>query len=211
MTSDEKQEKAADGTRIEHRPSVFRPRFIRGRRARFRAHTRSPLVHRAPKRTDSCLHPALALPSSCLRSALILPASCLCPAVKTRQNHAKKAGKPAVAPMHKTRRKNRRPYAPTRQLKDGQLSPCSLSGQCLKIAGAENTRYTMLIGLTYDLRDDYLAAGYSLEETAEFDCVATIEAIEAAFERVRPSDRPRRQWTATRSASGGRQALGTGV
>jgi D-alanine-D-alanine ligase len=39
----------------------------------------------------------------------------------------------------------------------------------------------MLISLTYDLRDDYLAAGYSLEETAEFDGIATIEAIDAAL------------------------------
>jgi D-alanine-D-alanine ligase len=39
----------------------------------------------------------------------------------------------------------------------------------------------MLIGLTYDLRDDYLAAGYSLEETAEFDGIATIEAIDLAL------------------------------
>jgi D-alanine-D-alanine ligase len=36
----------------------------------------------------------------------------------------------------------------------------------------------LLIGLTYDLRDDYLKEGYTEEETAEFDQVATIEAIE---------------------------------
>lgn len=34
------------------------------------------------------------------------------------------------------------------------------------------------IGLTYDLRDDYLALGYSEEETAEFDQPQTIDAIE---------------------------------
>jgi D-alanine-D-alanine ligase len=39
----------------------------------------------------------------------------------------------------------------------------------------------MLIGLTYDLRTDYLAAGYSAEETAEFDGIATIDAIDAAL------------------------------
>ena len=39
----------------------------------------------------------------------------------------------------------------------------------------------MLIGLTYDLRSDYLAAGYSEEETAEFDCLATIDAIDLAL------------------------------
>jgi len=39
----------------------------------------------------------------------------------------------------------------------------------------------MKIGLTYDLRDDYLAEGYSEEETAEFDRLETIEAIEDAL------------------------------
>lgn len=34
------------------------------------------------------------------------------------------------------------------------------------------------IGMTYDLRDDYLKEGYGLEETAEFDLPDTIEAIE---------------------------------
>ena len=42
----------------------------------------------------------------------------------------------------------------------------------------------MLIGLTYDLRADYLAAGYREEETAEFDRPATIEAIEAALREL---------------------------
>jgi D-alanine-D-alanine ligase len=39
----------------------------------------------------------------------------------------------------------------------------------------------MLIGLTYDLRQDYLAEGYSLEETAECDKLDTVEGIEAAI------------------------------
>jgi D-alanine-D-alanine ligase len=39
----------------------------------------------------------------------------------------------------------------------------------------------MLIGLTYDLRADYLAAGYGEEETAEFDRPDTIEAVDAAL------------------------------
>lgn len=39
----------------------------------------------------------------------------------------------------------------------------------------------MRIGITYDLRDDYLAEGYTEEETAEFDHPLTIEAIEAAL------------------------------
>ncbi len=37
------------------------------------------------------------------------------------------------------------------------------------------------IGLTYDLREDYLREGYSPEETAEFDKPDTIEAIEAVI------------------------------
>jgi D-alanine-D-alanine ligase len=42
----------------------------------------------------------------------------------------------------------------------------------------------MFIGLTYDLRTDYLAAGYSEEETAEFDDLATIDAIESALREL---------------------------
>ncbi len=39
----------------------------------------------------------------------------------------------------------------------------------------------MKIGLTYDLRSEYLAAGYGEEETAEFDREDTIEALEKAL------------------------------
>ena len=39
----------------------------------------------------------------------------------------------------------------------------------------------MKIGMTYDLRDDYLAEGYGEEETAEFDHPMTIAAIEEAL------------------------------
>ncbi|MBL7817692.1 MAG: hypothetical protein JNL70_21980 [Saprospiraceae bacterium] len=42
----------------------------------------------------------------------------------------------------------------------------------------------MTIGLTYDLRTDYLAEGYSLEETAEFDDESTIEGIEQAIQKA---------------------------
>lgn len=42
----------------------------------------------------------------------------------------------------------------------------------------------MLIGLTYDLRQDYLDLGYSELETAEFDSPATIEALEQALETL---------------------------
>ena len=39
----------------------------------------------------------------------------------------------------------------------------------------------MRVGLTYDLRADYLAAGYGEEETAEFDRPETIDALETAL------------------------------
>ena len=39
----------------------------------------------------------------------------------------------------------------------------------------------MIIGLTYDLRSEYLALGYTEEETAEFDREDTISAIEEAL------------------------------
>ena len=42
----------------------------------------------------------------------------------------------------------------------------------------------MRVGLTYDLRDHYLAAGYSAEETAEFDSVETIEALAGTLESL---------------------------
>ena len=39
----------------------------------------------------------------------------------------------------------------------------------------------MLIGMTYDLKEDYLAAGFSEEAAGEFDAAATIDALEAAI------------------------------
>ncbi|MBN1663841.1 MAG: D-alanine--D-alanine ligase [Deltaproteobacteria bacterium] len=39
----------------------------------------------------------------------------------------------------------------------------------------------LTIGMTYDLRSDYLAEGYGEEETAEFDRPETIDALEAAL------------------------------
>ena len=42
----------------------------------------------------------------------------------------------------------------------------------------------MKIGMTYDLRADYLAAGYDELETAEFDREDTIDALEAAIRRL---------------------------
>lgn len=40
------------------------------------------------------------------------------------------------------------------------------------------------VGLTYDLRDAYLAAGYSEIETAEFDRADTIDSIESALQEL---------------------------
>ncbi len=42
----------------------------------------------------------------------------------------------------------------------------------------------MVVGITYDLRSDYLAEGYGEEETAEFDRPDTIEAIERALREL---------------------------
>jgi D-alanine-D-alanine ligase len=42
----------------------------------------------------------------------------------------------------------------------------------------------MYIGITYDLRSEYLAMGYADEETAEFDRDDTIRAIEAALHEL---------------------------
>jgi D-alanine-D-alanine ligase len=39
----------------------------------------------------------------------------------------------------------------------------------------------MRIGFTFDLRDDYLAMGFSDEEAGEFDVLETIDAVEAAL------------------------------
>src|SRR5688572_30688639 len=56
----------------------------------------------------------------------------------------------------------------------------------MRIAGSASStpsfrwRETMKIGLTYDLRSEYLALGYGEEETAEFDREDTIDAIENA-------------------------------
>lgn len=40
------------------------------------------------------------------------------------------------------------------------------------------------IGFVFDLRDDYLAMGFSIEAVAEFDSIETIEAIEGALGRI---------------------------
>jgi D-alanine-D-alanine ligase len=52
----------------------------------------------------------------------------------------------------------------------------SIADAILKIKGIN-----VKIGMTYDLRDDYLAEGYGEEETAEFDHPLTIAAIDGAL------------------------------
>lgn len=42
----------------------------------------------------------------------------------------------------------------------------------------------MLIGLTYDLKDDYLKEGFAPELVAECDSIVTIDAIEAALQKT---------------------------
>lgn len=42
----------------------------------------------------------------------------------------------------------------------------------------------MIIGLTYDLRQSYLEMGYSESETAEFDSVETVEALEQTLQKL---------------------------
>lgn len=42
----------------------------------------------------------------------------------------------------------------------------------------------MIVGLTYDLRDEYLREGFSEDETAEFDRQDTIEAIESTLQQL---------------------------
>jgi D-alanine-D-alanine ligase len=42
----------------------------------------------------------------------------------------------------------------------------------------------LTIGLTYDLRSDYLKEGYSEEETAEFDSEVTIESVESTLQSL---------------------------
>ena len=54
-----------------------------------------------------------------------------------------------------------------------------MPGSSLRPATSKSFKLT--VGLTYDLREDYLREGYSLEATAEFDKPDTIEAIEAVI------------------------------
>ena len=69
----------------------------------------------------------------------------------------------------------------------------------------------MRIGVTYDLRSDYLAMGYGEEETAEFDSEITIAAICAALDRHGPDAGAHRRREEPDRAAGEGRALGRGV
>lgn len=43
---------------------------------------------------------------------------------------------------------------------------------------------SLKIGLVYNLREDYMALGYSEEETAEFDTISSLNAMTASLERL---------------------------
>ncbi len=49
---------------------------------------------------------------------------------------------------------------------------------------ASGTERSLIVGMTYDLRDTYLAAGYSEVETAEFDRADTIDSVEQALKEL---------------------------
>ena len=62
----------------------------------------------------------------------------------------------------------------------------------------------MKIGLTYDLRQDYLDLGYGEEETAEFDRIGTIEAIENTLHEIgHKTDRIGNIWSLTKRLAAG--------
>ncbi|MBU1116752.1 MAG: ATP-grasp domain-containing protein [Bacteroidetes bacterium] len=63
----------------------------------------------------------------------------------------------------------------------------------------------MNIGLTFDLKDDYLALGFSEEESAEFDKPDTIEAIEIAINKAgHTTERIGNIWDLTKALSQGK-------
>jgi D-alanine-D-alanine ligase len=64
----------------------------------------------------------------------------------------------------------------------------------------------MRIGLTYDLRSEYLARGYTEDETAEFDRDETIDAIDATLQRLgHETDRVGNAWQLVERLAAGRR------
>ncbi len=53
-----------------------------------------------------------------------------------------------------------------------------------KVISNKKVNSKLTIGLTYDLRSDYLKNGYSEEETAEFDSEDTVNAIESTLQQL---------------------------
>ena len=48
----------------------------------------------------------------------------------------------------------------------------------------DSTSKPLLIGFTYDLKDDYLAKGFSPEDAAEFDSLETIDGLYNALTQL---------------------------
>ncbi len=86
---------------------------------------------------------------------------------------------PGRAGLHARLRRRRPAIAELRRryLPISGLRP--FAGRCAGRAIMSNTSFR--VGLTYDLRDAYLEAGYSEIETAEFDRADTIDSIESAL------------------------------
>ena len=70
----------------------------------------------------------------------------------------------------------------------------------VSLPGSANRCRRMRVGLTYDLRSEYLAAGYSDVDTAEFDQPETIDAIAGALSRPWPVRRAHWQRPTAHSA-----------
>ena len=72
--------------------------------------------------------------------------------------------------------------------------------------GREAENAPMRIGLTYDLRSEYLARGYTEDETAEFDREETIDAIDATLQRLgHETDRVGNAWQLVERLAAGRR------
>lgn len=62
--------------------------------------------------------------------------------------------------------------------------PLLIQNNFLTYAATEKKVERLKVGFTYDLKDDYLAQGFSAVDVAEFDPVETIEGIEGALTRL---------------------------
>ena len=98
------------------------------------------------------------------------------------------------------------------QVEDARAGSKQLYREIRLEAGPTRPRGTVtIIGITYDLRDEYLAEGYGEEETAEFDRPDTIDAIAAALRELgHEVDRIGRARQLVERLAAGR-SLGSGV